>query len=89
MKKIKNKKYYINLEVPFDLWYIIDIFNEEAHNNPDAFAELMIKFGHDGDWSLELAYLKLLKKDINSDYGKKTADLLQQVIDIIEKNEEN
>lgn len=88
MKNIKNKKYYIDLEVPFDLWSIVGIFNEEAHNCPNEFAKLMIEFGHDGDWSLELAYLKLLKKDIKSDYGKKAADLLQQVIDIMEQGEE-
>lgn len=80
-----KKKYSIEVTVPVEVECLIDIFNEEAKSNPEKFADVMIEFGHDGDWTLEIEYLKRLKKDIRTDYGQKVANLLQQVIDALEK----
>lgn len=82
--KIKNKRYNIDVTIPIDLQCLVDIFDNEAKSHPEKFAQVMVEFGHDGDWTLEIEYLKYLKKDIKSDYGKKVADLLQQVIDALE-----
>lgn len=88
MSNIKNKKYEVPLEIQLDLYTILNIFDDEAHNCPEEFAKFMIELGHDGDWTLEHDYLKLLKKDIKADFGKEAANHIQAVLDIMEKPSE-
>ena len=84
---VKNKKYNIDLTVPIDLETIIEIFREEACSNPEEFAKKMVEFGYDGDWTLEIEYMKALKRSIKADFGKETADMLQKVIDKMENSD--
>ena len=86
--KLKNSKHIIPLEVPVDLYTMVDILDEQAKHSPEEFAKIMHRFGCDGDWTLELEYFKIIKKDLKSDYGKEAAAHMQAIIDIMMNHEE-
>lgn len=83
---MKKTKYKIPVEVEVDLDCLIEnTIPDLLQADPKKGAKTMKEFGNNGDWSLELEYLKLLKKDIQIDFGKEAARDLQKVINAIEK----
>lgn len=83
-----KKKYKFPIEAELSLEDIIDVLREECLNYPEKAAQLLVWLGTDGDWTLETEYLKLLKKDIEADFGSHPANCLQQVIDYMEKSDD-
>ena len=87
-KKIKNSKFIVPIEVPVDIYSLINLLDGLAKQNPEEFAKVMHRFGFDGDWTLELEYFKIIKKDLKVDYGKEAAYHMQAIIDIMENHKE-
>lgn len=79
-----NKNLIVN--VPINLHEIAEILNDVACDNPKEFGKLMVELGHYGDWSLELEYLKSLRRDCLDDPDcKGVTDALQTLIKEISK----
>lgn len=86
---MKNKKYIVNINVPFDLYEILEILREAAYDNPKEFGKFMVELGHYGDWTLEVEYLKHLRKDCLDDPDcKGLTDALQKTLNEIYKMQE-
>ena len=81
-----KKKYKVPIEAELNMEDIIGILREECLSHPEKAAKLLLWLGTDGDWTLETEYLKLLKNDIETDFGPHPANCLQLVIDYLEKN---
>lgn len=82
-----KKKYKVPIEAELNIEDIIGILREECLSHPEKAAKLLLWLGTDGDWTLETEYLKLLKKDIEADFGSHPANCLQQVIDYLGKSD--
>lgn len=81
-----KKKYKVPIEAELNMEDIIGILREECLSHPEKAAKLLLWLGTDGDWTLETEYLKLLKNDIETDFGPHPANCLQLVIDYLEKS---
>ena len=86
---MKNKKYKIPCYVDVELTSVIEDLKDLFQRDPKDGAKTIREFGINGDWSLEYEYFKLMKKDLKSDFGKKAADHMQAILDIMDNDENN
>lgn len=80
---MKEKTYEIYCKVPVSLSCVLEDLPDLLQENPKKGAKMLKEFGNNGDWSLEYEYFKLMKKDLKADFGKKAADHMQAILDIM------
>jgi len=85
MAKKLNNDTLLPIYANATLGSIKEAIHEICLDDPKEGAKMMRDFGVDGDWSLEIEYLKLIEKDLKDEKWNDIAKDLQTVINKLEE----